>query len=228
MGYNLYTDLDTLYDTRFELIKLINPYEASKILKDGSYINRFTERYGNIPYDIFYPLWRKRNKNLFIKANLTPMLIIIRQYFAALYVTNVYSSVKDQLVLYVNTYPYRLTEKEIKDTEKYIANHIRHIEVKCIYKSNKDLTTHWVADNIGTMFKYDYLDWLNYHVTLGEYNLSISRVTAIIPGVINTIGPNNAVKPEDIELLPERYKLYATLDIIDTKNFSCQVINVSN
>lgn len=226
MGYNLYTDLDSLYDTRFELIRLINKHEARRILKDGSYHERLTENYGNITWDMFYPLWRRRKKELFISATNTMMIGVIRKYFIALYTDEVYKEVRDKFKLYVNTYPYRFEEEEMKAMEYVIANFLPDIEVMFIYKNKQDLTTNWVSSKIGFMFKYDFLDWLDYQVTTGKFDLGMKHVTGVIPGVINGFVPPGSVTESTIESLEERFKMYTNVQVIDVANYSCMVTEV--
>ena len=220
MGYNLYTDVDSLYDTRFEIIRLINPYEANKIIMDGSYHNRKVERYGNIPYEMFYPVWRLRGKKVFTAANNTYIPMLIYQYYTALYVDELYSEVRDDLILFVNVYPYDLSIVERELLEAIIGRMIPKCKIQTISVPDSELTMEWIVANVGVMFKYNYIEWMAYQLTNGVYNVGMKKIRAVIPNVVAGNIPDKALTEEEIGDVDERFKTVCMLESISPSYYS--------
>ena len=228
MGYSIYTDVDSLYDTRIEVVKLINQYEAEKIILDGSYHNRLKERYGNIPYDMFYPIWRRRNKNVFTNALNTMIPVLIQKYHAALFVDEIYSDVKNDIKLYVNIYPYELSIVERQMLEVILSILVPMCKIVTMNVPDCLLSTKWVCDNIGTMFKYNYIEWVNGQMMSGIYDLRLKKVKAVIPGVVPGNMYSAGLVGNDIIGYEEKFKPFLTLEIISAHYFSCIIKNRSN
>lgn len=225
MGYNLYTDLDTIFDTRYELLKTINAAETKKILLNKSYHTRLVERYGNITWDIFKPLWDKRTKPLLVYAPRTSMLDIIKEQYLQCVTDPSYTDVLDKLTLYVNTHPYNLTEQEKKDIETGIAYMIPNCRILCIDKSFKELTSNWIVENVGYLFMYEFLDWVDYQFSTGVYNLKLNRIEAFAPGVTR-LEDNVSITNKDIMDMEEKYKMFVNLYLIDVEYFCCKMIKL--
>ena len=225
MGYSLYTDVDSLYDTRLEVLKLINMAEVNKIILDGSYHNRIKERYGNIPYDMFYPIWRRRNKRIFAKAMNTLIPVLIQQYHNALYVDELFADVKNDIKLYVNIYPYDLSKVERQMLEVILSIIVPMTKIVTINVPDSELTTHWVAANIGTIFKYNFIEWVNKQMMTGVYDINIKKVRAVVPGVLPGNMYSVGLQGEDILSLEEKLKPFLTLEIISAHYFSCIIKN---
>lgn len=223
MGYNLYTDADTLFDTRYELIRLINQHEANKILRDGSYHNRTTELYGNITWEMFKPLWDKRTKMLLKNAVPTGMFRVIRDQYLQCVMDPTYTDVLNDMTLYVNIYPYKLTEEEKKHIEETVARVMPNCSVYAISKSWEELTANWMVTNMGYIFMYSYMDWINYQITTGNYHLGLNRIEAYIPGVVRPELSSKA-DAKDVMALEEKSKMFAKLSIIDVAHFCLRLV----
>jgi len=225
MGYHLYTDLDTIFDTRYQLLKVINPKELKRIVLDGSYHSRITENYGNISYEMFKPIWDKRIKQVLVYAPRTGMLDIIKDQFLQCIVDPVYTDVLKDLTLYVNTYPYNLTEEESKDIEDGIARTIIDLNIECMYKPWSELTTNWMVENIGYIFMYEFINWVNYQITTGTFNVKLNRIEAYAPGVLRLESPIKITNKAVLEL-EENYKMLCNLSLIDAEYFSAKMIKI--
>lgn len=227
MGYNLFTDVDTIFDTRYELIRLINPYEAKKILMDGSYRTRTTELYGNITWEIFKPLWDIRTKRLLEDVVPTGMVRIIRDQYLQCLVNPTYEEIVNKLTLYVNTYPYKLTDEEKKNIEGIFANILPNCTVYCIDMTWKELTSAWMVKEIGYIFMYNYLDWVNYQISTGYYHLALNKVEAYVPGVIRPELTSTASSKE-VMVLEEKSKMFVKLSVIDVSHFCFRIVSETN
>lgn len=223
MGYNLYTDIDTLYDTRYELLRVINQYEADEILLNGSYHNRTTELYGNITWDIFKPLWDRRTKMLLKDAVPTGMFRVIKDQYLQCVMDPTYTDILDKLTLYINTYPYKLTEDEKKKVEETLARILPNCTVYAIDMSWKELTANWMVANIGHIFMYSYMDWVDYQITTGNYHLGLNRIEAYIPGVIRPELSSKA-DAKDVMALEEKSKMFVKLSVIDVAHFCLRLV----
>lgn len=224
MGIHMYTELDTLFDTKYEILKLMNKNVARLLLHTGLYHTRTSDTYGPITYDVFKPIWDRRNKNILRKALDTPMLPYIFAYFTDRYLQPEYADVTEDIKLYVNTYPYDLSEDESMDIEKALAIKLKAIRVELIRKSPLELTTAWCASKLGVMFKYDLLEWLNYQLCHGTYNLGMKHVVGVTPFLSNAIGGMFGVKDEDLNKLVNQFKMIINLVFIDAKHFSVAMV----
>lgn len=220
MGIHMYTELDSILDTRYEIIKLMNRKVAEFLLHTGFYHTRSSDTYGPITYDMFKPIWDRRNKNVLFKALDTPILAHVCSYYVDEYLQPQSLTITEDIKLYINTYPYILTEDEAKNIEKAIAIKLKIIRVELIHKSPSELTTAWCASNLRVMFKYDFLDWLNYQVCQGTYNLGMKKVHGVTPFLSNCIGGMYGVKDEDIEKIVNQFNVIANVVFVDVKHFS--------
>lgn len=177
----MYTDIDALYDTRFELLKSINPNLAYDMLHSGRYHSRNTENYGPLTRDMLYPLWERRNKKLFMVSRPTNLMLLIDEFYKDMYNMEELGDMLHKIKLLINTYPYKLTKEESKLLEIKYAQMLPNCRVECIEMSPDDLTTKWVASNVGAMFVYDYIRWCNYRLSLGDFETKINKVFGITP-----------------------------------------------
>lgn len=177
----MYTDLDSLYDTKFELLKSINPNLAYDLLHSGRYHIRNTENFGPITSDMFYPLWSKRTKKLFLVSRPTNLMLLINDFYKDMYNMEELGDMLLKFKLIINIAPYKLTKEEYKLLELKYAEMLPNCRVECVDIPVEELSTKWVVANVGAMFVYDFIKWCNYRLSLGDFETSINRVFGITP-----------------------------------------------
>lgn len=177
----IYTDVDTLFDTRFELLRAINNNLAMDLLLSGVYHAREKHDYGLITRDIFLPLWNKRTKQVLMSSRPTGVFTLIKDFYIDIYRQENLADMITEIKMFVNTYPYVLSQEESKLLERIYANNLPNCSIISINKSPQELTTSWMCDNIGAVFMYDYLEWLNQQVSLGSFDPRINQMYVVTP-----------------------------------------------
>lgn len=220
MQANMLTDLDTLFDTRFALLKKINLVEANELLLSGKYHNRVKDDYGNISYDIFKPLWDRRNKYVLSNAVNTYMLQFIAAYYLEAFEKILNFEIANKMTLYVNVYPYKLTSEEASQFESGIAKCLPNLLIKTIYKPWKELDTTWVVENVNTVFMYETMDWLEYHMYQCVYNINMKKVMCYAPAVTRATIESEKVDTAELVRISDDLNLFAKVEFLPVSFFS--------
>ena len=191
---NIFTDLDTILDTRLSLAYILDPEGISKAIKTGGdmYRNRVVDNFGNISNDIFMQIYKKRKKYLLLNALPTPMIDMLKKQFE-LYLTDVaLVELKEPPTLYLNIFPYRLTLEEQKYMMDYISNFIGSMDIKLVYMPYNKITPNYINENcIDIVVMYDILTWLE--VVNIEHSLLLNPIVNL-----HCIGPALVV-PQEIQ-----------------------------
>ena len=186
---NIYLDLDVLFDTRLATLYYIDPDTADYVVRTGQYHKRFRDNFGCISADIFYSFYRTRNKGILQYGIPTHMWDVTKEHYGEL-LTDVRAIEKNEdLVIYVNTYPYDLLDDEVVVIADMLKAEIPDVRLKLIHKSTKELTPDWITTYIGTIFMYNANNWLEYHsANANIYNNPLVNVYVLAPRLV--IGPS--------------------------------------
>lgn len=154
----IYTDLDSLFDTRAVFLGLLtNQGEYS--LGKYDYHRRIRDNFGTMSDKIFHYYYKYRTKRILNLAPMTNVVTIIKDYL----IDNS-SNLQDGLetTLYVNEYPYNLSTQDMNLLSSVITKNLPGVTVKFIGVRLQDLKASWVADNIHMFISYTAVEWLNY------------------------------------------------------------------
>lgn len=219
---NLYFDLDTMLDTRLPIIYLLDKELASDIVNSGAYHTRRKDNFREISYDIFMPLYRNRSKVILELALPTPMLNMIRAHYGDIVETQFKEGDTDKKAcIYINIYPYDLGANEIENLRFIISKIIPKAELKFISMSNGELTPDWVYDTIGTLFKYDGLEWLEYHVGNGNLiNRPLLNTHLFTAGIVTGSIPTKKINAEVYDGMISIAQTVIDLTLLHLNDFS--------
>lgn len=161
---NIYTDLDSLLDTRHPIIYSLSEDIAVNILSNGYYNNRIKDNFENISRDIFISLYRNRNKSILNMSTLTKVIEFIKYNFMS--DLNIVDNEDRDYILYINTYPYILTDAEKEAFRYYFSDILEHkVNVEMINDSYESLDLEWIKNNVTTIIRYDAMEWIEYNVS---------------------------------------------------------------
>lgn len=219
-----YIDLDSMFDTRLALLYSMNRDIAQKCFMDKSYFKRKKDNFGPISYDIFMSLYRKRHKGLLQFAVPTNIISMLNEHYCSVYrdVKNYEDTTKP--IVYLNTYPYELSITEQSNITLGLSKLIPNIHLLPICVSNAELTPEWVNENIRTMFKYDGLDWLEYHIaTLDAIKKPMIDVLLISPALSNGVVPSIQITKDTFNNMMFAASSIITLMLVDASEFSAMI-----
>lgn len=183
---SIYTDLDTMFDTRSVIAVGLDPNNVIPEIETFKYVNRIRDQFGNIPYNVFRSYYNRRDILTLEDAPLTSICKFIREHYADISTEVNLSGKQEEITLYVNLYPYILGEDRLKDLTKIIDSLIQGITIQYIFKTYDELTPAWVKDNVGSMFMYDGPYWLEYvNQNLGLVHDPLLNVMLISPSLVN-------------------------------------------
>jgi hypothetical protein len=176
---DIYTDLDSLLDTRLTTVFDKDAMLAKEILSNGSYPSRDIDKFGWMDRDTFNYFYSKRDKLCIKYSDQTNIQYLIDEYIT-------YNSHKPDvptpIKLYVNKFPYNINDEESETLRAGLSDMFPAVEVKLLNMSNSELKPQFISNNIGVMFKYDGLTWLEYHVVTGSvFDSSIVDTTLYVP-----------------------------------------------
>lgn len=219
---NIVTTLDSILDTRLGLLHNINADIARETLLSGLYHNRIRDNFGSISQDVFKALYRFRTKELLEFA--LPS-ILLRDIISMLIMISMDLPQKAgdvQTLVYVNTYPYDLTENEINKLNILIANILGMSTdfVKMINMSYSELTPSWCNQNAHNIVMYDGMDWLEYQTsTTDMLKNPLVGAKLYVPLLINGTIELNNITEDNIKSMVNYYKFIVDIEFLDVKFF---------
>jgi len=217
-------DVDTIMDTRLPLVFMMSPDIGRTILKDGSYVNRKKNNFKTISSDVFNTLYRNRKKELLTFATPTHILSLIKSQYGDFKNNELYIDSDIKPTIYLNTYPYTFNSVEAQNFEFMIQKYIPDANVKTINLSNIELTPEWLHNNIKIVFKYDILDWIEYHTAKGNLvNRPLLDVCVIGPALITGVISSRTITKDTFNSLISAVSTVIDLSIIDVSYFSAVV-----
>lgn len=170
LNRGIYLDLDTLFDTRYGLIKQIDKTILIDMIKDESYFFRIYDEFKYINNVLFNFLYLRRDKTTLQQSPVTKVIEAIAAELMLLDDKKLQSGEMKITIVDINVYPYTLNEVE----EKRIRNILNllllnnNIDIRFINIDPKDLTLGHVNERYTTMFIYDGLKWLDYHMAIKD------------------------------------------------------------
>ena len=191
---SIYTDLDSLFDTRLPVLYNIDPTLPKKLLSNDYYFNRRKDVFGIIPRNLFRLFYNKRDKITLGYALPTNIVNVINSYTTELGTLRTVLGAVDPLSVYVNTYPYKLTPSEALTMRDGLSKSMRGINVIMLDSPISDITPVWVDKTIGTLIMYEGMNWLEYHIAVGTLPKSpLLDRTLMVPGIIQGELPSKEV-----------------------------------
>jgi len=167
VNYDVFIDIDALFDTRLPILFGLSPDTMNKVLGDDTYYRRVKDSFGDIPSSVFNGFYDNRDKRVLLTAKPTEMFNLLGEYVTStkLAMSNI-GDTRD-INVYVNIYPYELLGTEIDVILHILNNTIPSCNIIITDKSNMDLTPKWIEKNIGVIIKYDSIQWLDVVMSYG-------------------------------------------------------------
>lgn len=163
---NVLIDIDCLLDTRLGLFHQAFP-SAFKKLDLTSYCdrnhNRLWELFG-ISKKRWDKRWRERTVAAMESCQPTTLLFNLKPIIVNKYIDGKTSPVHDPLHLYINIYPYRLSDEERVE----VVNAVREwtmedIDIETVYLAPRKMTPSIIKERYQSIFMLDFVSWMETH-----------------------------------------------------------------
>lgn len=207
----IYIDLDCILDTRLGTCSRLLNGHVEKIIASG-YHTRDKDIFLGIDKNVFDEMYEKRDVVTLTLSKMTNIVKVLNKMIKELVAITGTQPIYNSVELYINFYPYKLDRDEIE----LIILCMKHwtdilIPIRFINKSNEELTPTWIENNIDTMFKYDYEQWLTAQTLNGNLNKKqLPEVHLIAPAIYRI---DKEIKEDDIA--------HAIKDINDPNIVTC-------
>ena len=159
--HNVYTDLDSLLDTRHAMIYCLDSELSKRVIDNLTYRNRKRDQFENLSMDIFRTLYRNRKKELLEITKPTHISGLISKHI----ITEMRDLSNDGIFkIYVNIQPYDLTDEEVSELLTLLCRMFpEFIGIEIVNMSYDEVDPNWIKDNeIKTMFMYEAMAWLEF------------------------------------------------------------------
>lgn len=223
-----YAPFDLLLDTRMGTLSLMNEEVAASVdLKE--YRNRQNDKFPPFSIQEFKDAYAKRDLTTLQYSLPTAFMPILRNEMQRSSMTNGKEFTPEMPRLYVNTYPYQLTEELEKELGLIVVNLLRmeNIEVELITKSLEELTPEYCREHFSFMAMYmEYNAWLDIHhkTMAGVTDHILLFAPAIYDGEVATEEQIRRTISEvgmhPLEMIEFNGKQFIDMVLIDIKHFS--------
>jgi hypothetical protein len=202
----IYVDLDSLMDTRLSTLSSIDKQLAYELLSNGSYIDRLYDEFGYINHHLFKEFYDRRNKITLLRSFPTKIVELIATELILMESKQIEANEIPLLTLTVNTYPYTLTDKEMKSFTHALKLHTlnKKLQVAYINIPPTSLTLDFISIHFSVVIMYDYSRWIDYHLSIKSGN-AVDTIL-YVPGVLG-----NAVKIKKIKDIEDMFDAYSEL-----------------
>lgn len=224
---NIYTELDSIFDTRLPILTAISYPIAEEVVSSGLYHNRIKDEFGPISADLFNAIYAKRKKMVLRYAGLTKIIYVVGKIYRDRITDIKNCEIRNSIKIFINTYPYDLSGSEQDELTKALCLEIGLVDIVFLKASNKQLTPAWIKDKgINSVIKYDLLPWIEYHMGKGNFEEnSLANISLACPPLLDIYASPKQVNLDIYKAIKESLQLYANLEFIDTDYF-CKVLHM--
>jgi hypothetical protein len=224
---NMYTDLDTLYDTRLSFLERLSSKDWEFMLDNDRWITRLKDNMGNISDKIFNALFNNyREKSVLINA--IPTLVIRMIIISAQKKHDDFLVISgDTPSLFLNIYPYDLDSREISLLKETLTKILYpYLKIKIISRRISEISPVWIKNkDIDLMFCYNGLEWLEYQMaSMSIIENHLREVKLCIPKIVNGIIDSKDVTPELFIKHMGQQAGCIQLEYLDTAVFSADLL----
>lgn len=223
----IYTDLNSIMDARFGVVKRLNPESAANLIRNGYHQRKgdFFEGVEKAQYDELYgkheveTLMETMMTNIF--QFLYPQIVELMKETIAHELPN---HQKPQLD--VNVWPYDFSEQEKAALRSHVYLKLRGvIGVNVFSKPLKELTPGFCAENYSMMVMYDYHHYLNTH---GSALIKEPKPFLLLVAPMVYFNTNPDTDEDVIEHLKNGINSLALLEAALAPRICLKFINVEN
>lgn len=220
----LLIDLDSLFDTRLGTLILNNYNDLVKIFNANKYHIRLDDSFNNlIDKDKFYESYSKRNKETLANSTLSLCIDIVKDFVATTLKTDPTNPILFYPKVYINTYPYQLTNDEVDNIVLGIHSNLKgKANVEAVSLAPDMITIDYIQQNLSVMIMYEYNKWLDAQTEIGAFNSkACPDITLIGPRLFFKETPKSAVEVDKtFTLLDNIAKPFVNLELLPSLFFS--------
>lgn len=161
----IYVDIQSLLDIRQSiLIDLMGEEKALEYVSSDTYNFRETD---NFPVDkeLYEKKLNSKNPVVFKNATITYIEVVLKNKLVNLEKLNGFNSESSQPELVVNTYPYQLTQEQVRNFQNAV---FVKLDILCVVTVVYDPPHVWSPsyirnNNVSSFFMYDFTEWMKHH-----------------------------------------------------------------
>lgn len=211
----IYVDLDSLFDLRFALLSVLDP---TLVIEEflSNYLTRKKDSFGYLTLDIFKRFYMRRNVDLLKISRMTPIISFVKEYIETIKMTTAIEGGDDRVNVFVNTYPYDLSDIELETIRKSLFPYFVNAENILVMKK-ENISPKWISLNCTTVIMYDGNDWINENIA----NKSLIRhqlldTIFITPEIMNV---REDLSKDDFGTIRDLTKIVVKLTHLPIKQF---------
>lgn len=161
--HGFYLSLDDLFDTRLATLERMDEEKANGLLTTG-YYKRHRDDFPGFDVNDFRRYYKERDKVTLAISRLTSLALHLSSLIGGYIVDNAAENRYAGYEIFLNIYPYQLTEEEINEFVlclKVITGNIAPVRV--LNARPEEITPEWLDDNIVYFYCYDWNHWMSLH-----------------------------------------------------------------
>ena len=194
----LLLELDALLDTRLSILGSMDPKRTAVIMQDTSYTTRVIDRFQGFDNKAFKEAYDSRTTKALAGAMRTDVFKILHDFITRVMNRNIVSPTPVDTEIVLNTYPYKLTEKEQTIMTLGLIKSLPLCpKVTFVDMPIKKLTPQYLR-GFGCVIMYNFNEWLTEFLV--EDHLSacpIPDTTFFVPAILGRIDEGDA-PPENL------------------------------
>ena len=194
----LLLELDALLDTRLSILGSMDPKRTATIMQDSSYTTRVIDRFPGFDNKAFKEAYDNRTTKALAGAMRTDVFKILHDFITRVMNRNIVSPTPVDTEIVVNSYPYKLTEKEQTIMALGLIKSLPLCpKVTFVDMPVNKLTPQYLR-GFGCVIMYNFNEWLTEF--LAEDHLSacpIPDTTFFVPAILGRIDEGDA-PPENL------------------------------
>lgn len=185
----VYTDLDSLFDTRVVMLGLLTNQGEYSVGKHN-YHKRVRDNFGTLSDIIFNHYYKYRSDKLLNLAPATRIQDIIKDYI----LDTLEKDLDDtEIVIFINVSPYKLSQAGSTLLLTILNRMFPNVTIKFINRKTHELDVEWVRGNIDLFISYYAIEWLNFALLdRSIYQHPLINVLMLAPfRLIGTVSSNS-------------------------------------